>query len=60
MHTVLFYTSLHIALTYEVSEPIVHRTIRKIEDALMNSQGFVLPGKKALREAGDGMAGDCR
>ena len=41
---------LHIALTYEVSEPTVHRTIRKIENALVSSQGFVLPGKKALHD----------
>ena len=39
---------LHIALTYGVSEPTVHRTIRKIENALMNSQDFILPSKKAL------------
>lgn len=39
------------ALTYEVSEPTVHRSIRKIENALMSSQSFVLPVKKALHEA---------
>ena len=41
---------LHIALTYGVSEPTVHRTIRKIEGALLASGGFALPGKKALQE----------
>ncbi len=41
---------LHIALTYEVSEPTVHRTIRKIEAALLACGRFDLPGKKALSE----------
>ncbi len=41
---------LHIALTYDVSEPTVHRTIRKIEAALLSSGRFALPGKKALGE----------
>ena len=40
----------HIALAYGVSEPTVHRTIRKIEAALMASGEFRLPGKKALHE----------
>lgn len=39
-----------IAVAYEVSEPTVHRTIVKIEGALLSSGGFTLPGKKALRE----------
>ncbi len=41
---------LHIALAYGVSEPTVHRTIRKIEAALLSSGRFALPGKKALGE----------
>ncbi len=41
---------LPIALTYDVSEPTVHRTIRKIEAALLASGRFALPGKKALTE----------
>lgn len=40
-----------IALTYGVSEPTVHRTIGKIEAALLASGRFALPGKKVLREA---------
>ena len=39
---------LQIALTYDVSEPTVHRTIRKMEAALFRSGRFALPGKKAL------------
>lgn len=42
-------TMAHIALAYEVSEPTVHRTIRKIEEALTRSGEFTLPGKKILR-----------
>ena len=44
-------TMFHIAQTYGVSEPTVHRTIGKIEQALMACGQFRLPGKKALREA---------
>jgi len=39
----------HIAQTYGVSEATVSRTIRKIEDVLIRSKQFHLPGKKALR-----------
>jgi hypothetical protein len=42
-------TMAHIAVSYEVSEPTVHRTIRKIETALLSSGAFTLPGKKILR-----------
>ena len=42
---------LPIALTYGVSEPTVHRTIRKIESALLASGHFALPGKKALSKS---------
>ncbi len=41
-------TMFHIAQTYRVSEPTVHRTIVKIEGALMRCGQFRLPGKKAL------------
>jgi len=40
----------HISQTYGVSEPTVHRTIGKMERALMDSGQFRLPGKKALLE----------
>lgn len=42
-------TEFHIAQTYGVSEATVCRTIRKMEDALVNSGKFRLPGKKALQ-----------
>lgn len=41
---------LQIALAYGVSEPTAHRTIRKIETALLHSGHFALPGKKVLSE----------
>jgi hypothetical protein len=41
-------TMFHISQTYGVSEPTVHRTIGKIERALMASGQFRLPGKKTL------------
>ena len=42
-------TQFHIAGSYGVSEATVCRTIKKIEDALMRSGEFRLPGKKALQ-----------
>lgn len=42
-------TQFHIAQAYGVSESAVCRTIHKVEDALMNSGQFRLPGKKALQ-----------
>ena len=42
-------TQFHIAGSYGVSEATVCRTIKKIEDALMRSDEFRLPGKKALQ-----------
>jgi hypothetical protein len=42
-------TQFHVAQAYGVSESTVCRTIQKIEDALINSGQFRLPGKKALQ-----------
>ena len=42
-------TEFHIGVTYNVSEATVCRTIRKVENALIKSQQFHLPGKKALQ-----------
>lgn len=42
-------TQFHIAGTYGVSEATVCRTINKVENALMVSGEFRLPGKKALK-----------
>lgn len=39
----------HIAQSYGVSEAAVCRNIRKVEDALVRSKKFCLPGKKALQ-----------
>ncbi len=41
-------TEFHIGLTYGVSEATVCRTIKKVEEVLMQSKQFHLPGKKAL------------
>lgn len=44
-------TQFHIAGTYGVSESTVCRTINQVEDALMRSGEFKLPGKKALNSS---------
>ena len=44
-------TQFHIGETYGVSESTVCRTIRKVEDTLMKSGEFRLPGKKKLQES---------
>jgi hypothetical protein len=41
-------TEFHIGLTYGVSESTVCRTIKKVENVLMKSGEFRLPGRKAL------------
>ena len=42
-------TQFHIAGSYGISEATVCRTINKIEDALVHSGEFRLPGKKVLQ-----------
>lgn len=42
-------TQFHIAHSYSVDEATVNRTIRWVEDTLIKSGGFSLPGRKALR-----------
>jgi hypothetical protein len=42
-------TEFHIGLTYGISEATVCRTIKKIEDVLMKSGEFRLPGRKVLQ-----------
>ena len=42
-------TEFHIGLNYDVSEATVCRTIRKVENVLMKSGEFRLPGRKALQ-----------
>jgi hypothetical protein len=42
-------TQFHIAGSYGISEATVCRTINKVEDALVHSGEFRLPGKKVLK-----------
>jgi hypothetical protein len=42
-------TEFHIGISYGVSEATVCRTIRKVENVLMKSGEFRLPGRKALQ-----------
>ena len=42
-------TEFHIGQTYGVSEATVCRTIKKVEDVLISSKQFHLPGKKVLQ-----------
>ncbi len=42
-------TEFHISLDYDVSEATVCRTIKKVEDVLIKSKQFHLPGKKVLQ-----------
>ena len=44
-------TQFHIGQTYDLSESTVCRTINKIENALIQSGQFTLPGKKKLQES---------
>ena len=44
-------TEFHIGLSYGVSESTVCRTIRKVEDALIKSEQFHVPGKKVLQSS---------
>ena len=43
-------TQFHIGQTYDLSESAVCRGIQKVEDTLMKSGQFRLPGKKILQE----------
>jgi len=44
-------TQFHIAGSYGISEATVCRTINKVENALMRSGEFSLPGKKVLQSS---------
>jgi len=44
-------TEFHIGLTYAVSESTVCRTVKKVEDVLIQSKQFHLPGKKVLQSS---------
>ena len=45
-------TYFHIAQTYRVSEPTCYRTCCWVEDTLVRSHAFRLPGRKALLDSG--------
>jgi hypothetical protein len=44
-------TEFHIAQSYGISESTVCRTIQKVENVLVRSGKFRLPGKKALQSS---------
>ena len=44
-------TEFHIGLAYGLSESTVCRTIQKIENVLIQSERFHLPGKKKLKSS---------
>jgi hypothetical protein len=46
-------TEFHIALAYDISESTVCRTIKKIENALIESEKFHLPGRKCLHPSAE-------
>ena len=45
-------TYFHIGLSWGVDESVVCRTVQKIENLLLKSKTFHLPGKKKLRTGG--------
>lgn len=45
-------TYFHIGLSWDVDESIVCRTVQKIENLLIKSNAFHVPGKKKLRAGG--------
>lgn len=49
MHWREYRTEFHIGLTYGVRAATVCRTIKKIENVLIQSKQFHLPGKKVLQ-----------
>ena len=46
-----YHTEFHIGLTYGISEATVCRTVQKIENVLIQSKQFHLPGKKKLKNS---------
>lgn len=45
-------TYFHLGQDWSVHETTVHRTVIRVEDALLKSGRFSLPGKKTLTDAG--------
>ena len=48
-------TYFHIGQSWGVNESTAYRIIRKVEDALIQSRTFTLPGKKKLQKYDDSM-----
>lgn len=46
-------TQFHLAEDWEVDESTVRRTVERVENALIKSGQFSLPGRKALRDSHD-------
>lgn len=44
-------TYFHIGQSWGVNESTAYRIIRKIEDTLVSSRTFTLPGKKKLQQS---------
>ncbi|WP_160295966.1 helix-turn-helix domain-containing protein [Aliterella atlantica] len=44
-------TPVHIGQSWGINESTAYRIIRKIEDILVNSRTFTLPGKKKLQKS---------
>jgi hypothetical protein len=44
-------TLAHLAASFGVSEPTAWRTVRRVEETLLHSGQFSLPGKRALERA---------
>ncbi len=44
-------TYFHIGQTWGVNESTAYRIVRKIEDRLVSSRAFTLPGKKKLQQS---------
>lgn len=44
-------THFHLAEDWDVNESTVRRTIERVEDCLLKSGNFSLPGRKVIREA---------
>ena len=42
-------TLFHLSRDFDISEATASRTVRKVEDLLIRSKAFRLPGKKSLR-----------
>ena len=43
-------THFHLSEDWHVDESTVRRTVERVEDALIKSSKFTLPGRKALRD----------